>query len=104
MEQLFVPKSPLGRSVAENRSTILEVAARLHAHNVRVFGSVMRGDDGPTSDVDFLVDFDESAKPLDVLKLESDLERALGVRVDVGTPSSLRSLLRDEVLAEAAAF
>ncbi len=101
MNGRFVPRSQLGSRLAERRSAVLAAAARRHAFNVRVFGSVVRGQDGPDSDVDLLVDLDPVATPLDLLDLGCDLEEELGVRVDVGTPSSLRPFLRSDVLAEA---
>lgn len=104
MERRFVARSPLGERIAESRSAILAVAARRHASNVRVFGSVARGEDSPSSDIDLLVDLDPSANPLDLLDLGCDLEDELGVKVDVGTPASLRPFLRDEILAEAIAL
>lgn len=65
------------------RRQILEIAAARGAHNVRVFGSVARGDAGPESDVDFLVDFDPDRTVLDLSELILDLQDALGRRVDV---------------------
>ena len=79
-------------------------AERRHASNVRVFGSVVRGEDAPNSDIDLLVDMDPAANPLDLLDLGCELEDELGVKVDIGTASSLRPFLRDEVLAEAVAL
>lgn len=101
MAEHFVARSPLGKHLVEHREEIVEAAARRHASNVRVFGSVARGEDGPDSDVDLLVDVDEQTTPFDLLELGCDLEDALGVHVDIGAPSSLRPSLRDEVLAEA---
>ena len=101
MERRFVPRSPLGKRLVEHRAAILKAVECRHASNVRVFGSVARGEDQPGSDVDLLVDLDPVANPLDLLELGCDLEDELGVKVDVGTPSSLRSFLRDKVLAEA---
>lgn len=83
------------------REEILALAARRRATNVRVFGSVVRGSDGPNSDIDLLVDLAPDARPLDLIELECDIEDLLGVKVDVGTAASLRPFLRDEVLAEA---
>lgn len=100
----FVARSPLGERLAERRAAVLAAAQRRHASNVRVFGSVARGVDGPSSDVDLLVDLDPEANPLDLLDLGCDLEDQLGVRVDIGTPASLRPFLRDDVLAEAVAL
>jgi len=104
MDGRFVPRSPLGRRLAENREQILALAARRHASNVRVFGSLARGEDQPDSDVDLLVDTDDSATAFDLLELACDLEDTLAVHVDVGTPASLRPFMRDEVLAEAIAL
>lgn len=97
----FVARSTLGERLVARRSAVLALAARRHASNVRVFGSVARGSDCPGSDIDLLVDLSPEARPLDIIGLECDLEDELGVKVDVGTPASLRPFLRDEVLAEA---
>jgi hypothetical protein len=104
MEQMFRATSPLGKLVEAHRDALLAISAKHHARNVRVFGSVVRGDDSPQSDVDFLVDFDEDAHPLDILALGCALEDELGVKVDVCTPLGLRQFVRDEVFAEAAAL
>jgi hypothetical protein len=93
----------LGDRLFERRDAVLAAAARWHASNVRVFGSVARGEDTDGSEIDLLVDFDSEARPIDLLELGCDLEDELGVKVVVGTPASLRALLRDEVLAEAVA-
>ena len=77
------------------------IAARHYATKLSIFGSVARGDDGPDSDIDFLVEFAPGTRPLKVLALEADLEEVLGVKVDVGTPKSLKPAIRDSVLAEA---
>ena len=53
------------------------------------------------SDIDFLVELEPDARPFEILSIGVELEEALGVKVDVGTPASLRARLRDEVLAEA---
>jgi predicted nucleotidyltransferase len=71
---------------------------------VRVFGSVARGEDNDASDIDLLVDLEPEARPLDLLELGCDLEDELGVKVEIGTPESLRPFLRAEVLAEAVAL
>ena len=93
--------SRLGALVLEHRDALLAISARHHAKNVRIFGSVVRGEDSSSSDVDFLVEFEEDAHPLDILALGCDLEEELGVKVDVCTPNGLRSVVRDEVFAEA---
>ena len=101
VEGTFVATSPLGRLVLAHREAVLAISARYHASNVRVFGSVVRGTETPESDIDFLVDFDENAHPLDILALGCNLEEELGVKVDVCTPRGLRSFVKDEIFAEA---
>jgi uncharacterized protein len=95
-----------GPSMAELtrlRAQILAAAARHGATNVRVFGSVARGDADTTSDVDFLVDFEPGRSLLDLAGLLVDLEDLLGHRVDVVTEPGLKSRIRQRVLAEAVA-
>ena len=83
------------------RDEINEIAARHQVLTVAIFGSVARGEGGPHSDIDFLVEFAPGTRALEVLALESDLEEALGVKVEVGTPQLLKPSIRDRVLAEA---
>lgn len=85
----------------QQRSAILEIAGRHGAHNVRVFGSAVRGDDHHASDVDFLVEFDQRRSLLDQVGLKLDLEDLLDREVDVVTDKSLHPLMRKQVLAEA---
>ena len=101
MEGTFVATSPLGRLILAHREAVLAISARYHARNVRLFGSVVRGTETPESDIDFLVDFDENAHPLDFLALGCDLEEELGVKVDVCTPRGLRPFVKEEIFAEA---
>jgi predicted nucleotidyltransferase len=83
------------------RGEILAAAARHGATNVRVFGSVARGDAGTASDVDFLVDFEPGRSLLDLAGLLVDLEDLLGIPVDVVTEPGLKARIRQRVLAEA---
>jgi len=83
------------------RDEILRVAARHGAHHVRVFGSVVRGEAGEDSDVDFLVRLDADRSLIDHVALMQDLEDLFGCRVDVVTERALHRLIRDCVLAEA---
>jgi uncharacterized protein len=87
--------------VEARRDEIKAIVARHHGRSVAVFGSVARGDERPCSDIDFLVELSPNARPFEILALGAELEEALGVKVDVGTPESLRERLRGEVLAEA---
>lgn len=83
------------------RKEILDLAERHGAHNVRVFGSAVRGEAGPDSDVDFLIDMDEQRSLLDLVALWQDLQDALGRPVDLVTERSLHWYIRDRVLREA---
>ena len=77
------------------------IVTRHHGFSVAIFGSVARGEERPDSDIDFLVELAPHTRPIEILSIGVELEEALGVKVDVGTPTSLREALRDEVLAEA---
>jgi predicted nucleotidyltransferase len=83
------------------RDEILRVASRHGAYNVRVFGSVARGDARPDSDVDFLVDVGPKRTAFFPGGLIADLEELLGRRVEVVTLGGLYAYLRDRVLREA---
>jgi hypothetical protein len=83
------------------RDDINRIVAAHGARNVRVFGSVGRGESGDSSDLDLLVDMAEGRSLLDFVALGADLEEALGVPCDVVTEESLSPYLRDRVLAEA---
>jgi uncharacterized protein len=83
------------------RGDILRLAAKHGAHNVRVFGSVVRGEDTPDSDVDFLVTMEPERSLFDMGGLLADLQDLLGRRVDVVTENGLHSYIRDRVLNEA---
>ena len=101
MEPRFTSTSPLGQLLLEHRDAVLAISARNHARNVRLFGSVVRGGDSTSSDVDFLVEFDDEANPLDILALGCELEEELGVKVDVCTARGLRPFVKEEIVAQA---
>jgi predicted nucleotidyltransferase len=90
---------PLGE-----REEINRIAATHGARNVRVFGSVRRGESNRSSDLDLLVDMSEGRSLLDLVALGDELEEALGVAVDVVTEKSLSPYIRDRILAEAVAL
>lgn len=83
------------------RPEILRAAKAHGAGNVRVFGSVARGDASASSDVDLLVDLEPGRSLLDHAALVLELEALLGRRVDVAVARGLRSRIRDRVLKEA---
>jgi predicted nucleotidyltransferase len=96
-----VETKPLRELVDAHRDEIRRIAARHHGRSIAIFGSVARGDETPTSDIDFLVQLEPGTRPFEILALGADLEQALGVKVDVGTPEMLRERLAVQVLAEA---
>jgi predicted nucleotidyltransferase len=83
------------------REEILEVCARYGARQVRVFGSVARGEADEQSDIDFLVELEPGRALLDLGGLQYDLEQLLGRRVDVVTERGLKPRIRERVLREA---
>jgi hypothetical protein len=82
--------SPLRGLVAARREQVMAVAARHHANRVRLFGSVARGDDGPNSDIDLLVDFDLDSSLFDLMQMTRELEELLGHSVDVVSVGGLK--------------
>ncbi len=85
----------------EKRAEILRVASRHGASDVRVFGSVARGDADRESDIDFLVELETGRSLLDLGGLQMELESLLGRRVDVVTVRGLKARIRERVLREA---
>ena len=86
--------------LGSRRDEILGIAARHGARNIRVFGSVARGEDHPSSDLDLLVDMEADRSLLDLVALQQDLEALLRRSVDVVTGASVPHALRDRILAD----
>ncbi len=91
----------INQLLQEKRSEILNLAARHGASNVRIFGSVARGEAKSGSDVDFLVEMEPGRSLLDRVALIQDLEDLLGRKVDVANLRGLRDIWRDRILNEA---
>lgn len=83
------------------REEILAIAARYGANNLRVFGSVARGESDDNSDLDLLVEMEEGRSLFDMGGLLMDLEDLLGCPVEIAEPDGLRERTRNRVLAEA---
>lgn len=92
---------PLDPLLTKKREEILRVAARHGAYNVRVFGSMARGEATAKSDIDFLVDMESGRSLLDLGGLLMDLRTLFDRDVDVVTENGLRIRIRDRVLREA---
>jgi predicted nucleotidyltransferase/DNA-binding XRE family transcriptional regulator len=90
-----------GSVVRLRRRELLEVARTYGARNVRVFGSLARGQAGPESDVDLLVDLEPGRTLLDLVALRREASALLGVDVDVATPETLRDAVRLEAERDA---
>jgi len=89
------------KAIRVKRKEIEEIARRHGAYNLRVFGSVARGDADQRSDLDLLVDVEKGRSLLDLGGFLSELETLLGRRVDVVTEKGLKSRIRKKVLSEA---
>lgn len=87
--------------IKDKREEILRIAEKHGAQNVRIFGSVVRGEAGEESDIDFLVSVGENRSPFFPGGLMADLEKLLGRHVDVVTEAGLHWYIREKVLQEA---
>ncbi|MFZ5883629.1 MAG: nucleotidyltransferase family protein [Chloroflexota bacterium] len=90
--------------VVSHREEILATAHKHGAYNVRVFGSVARGEARPDSDIDFLVNLEAGRSLMDLARLLRELQSLLGRDVDVVTEAGLRPRIRPRVLREARAL
>ena len=88
-------------TVKKNKNDILEVA-RVHGIlNIRIFGSIARGEDTDNSDIDLLVDLEKGRSLLDIGGASVKLQEILGRKVDIVTERGLHWYLRDKILKEA---
>lgn len=99
-----LPNTRLGRRLRQHRRALLDAVAAVGGRDLRVFGSVARGEDDPSSDVDLLVELPEHTGLFTLLELEGTLERILKVKVDLAPVSSLKPRVRAEALADAIAI
>jgi uncharacterized protein len=94
-------RTMIADELREKREEILEIAARRGARNVRIIGSVARGEEDEQSDIDLLVTFDPGTSLLQYVALIRELREFLGRRVDVADDKGLRPRVRERVLADA---
>jgi uncharacterized protein len=92
---------PLASRLVSHRSEVLQIALRYGLTNLRVFGSVARGQDTVDSDVDLLVDVGPGVGLMSLARAERDLERLLGARVDLVPVSDLKAGVAASVLGDA---
>ena len=100
-ERLRGLSGPIGRLVRQRRREVVSAARAHGVSNVRVFGSVARGQDRPGSDVDLLADIPPNLGLFGLGRLEEDLQAILGVRVEVIPGSDLKPDVRRRVELEA---
>jgi uncharacterized protein len=86
-----------------HRDAIREIALSHRVTNVRVFGSVLRGEDTEDSDLDLLVEPTNETTMMDIARIQLELARMLGVNVDVLTPRGLPEKFRNQVIRDALA-
>ncbi|WP_088317568.1 helix-turn-helix domain-containing protein [Kineosporia sp. R_H_3] len=91
---------PLGRRVEEHREALKAAAAEHGITNLRVFGSVARGDEGPSSDVDLLADFADDVGLFAVGRARAALEGLLGAEVDLVPERALKDDVRETITPE----
>jgi predicted nucleotidyltransferase len=94
----------LRAQLMELRPEILRIAAEHGARNVRLFGSVARGEDGPASDIDLLVTFDPDRSLMDHAALVEALQSLLGRPVEIASERGIKPRYRQRILAEAVAL
>ena len=91
----------VSNTIKSRREEIMKIAKKFGAINVRVFGSMARGEEGPESDLDVIVEMEKGASLLDIIAIKQDIEDLLGRKVDVVTEASISPYIREKVLGEA---
>ena len=91
----------LNKILDKNREKILRIAASYGARDLRVFGSVSRGEANLKSDIDILITLETGRSLLDIVALKQDLEDLLGCKVDVVTEDAVSPYIRDQILRDA---
>ena len=91
----------LNKTLNKNREKILRIAASYGARDLRVFGSVSRGEANTKSDIDILITLETGRSLLDIIALKEDLEDLLGCKVDVVTEDAVSPYIRDQILRDA---
>ncbi|MBC8481135.1 MAG: nucleotidyltransferase family protein [Planctomycetes bacterium] len=87
--------------ISDQKDQILAIATKYGARNIRIFGSVARGTADQSSDVDFLVDFEEDRNLFDLSGFLMDLQKLLHRKVDIVTEKGLHWYIKDDILKEA---
>jgi len=91
----------ISNNIKSKREEILDIARKYGATNLRVFGSMARGEESPKSDLDIIVEMEKGSSLLDIISIKQDIEELLGRKVDVVTEASISPYIRNNVLREA---
>lgn len=100
----FHATTPRGRKLVKHRREVIDLAAQYGFRNIRVFGSVARGEDGPESDIDLLATFPERMSLFDIGRAQVAIGDLLAEEIDLIPEDGLRPHVRGEVLREAVAL
>jgi len=86
--------------IEEIKKKIIPVLQRYQVQKASIFGSIVRGEDTPESDIDILVELNDNLSLLDFVSLKLELEEALQKRVDLVEKKTLKETIKDEILAQ----
>jgi len=87
-------------NIEEIKKKVIPILKRYHVKKAGIFGSVARGEETEESDIDILVEIDDRMSLLDFVGLKLELEDALGKRVDLGEYSTIKPVIREQILSE----
>jgi predicted nucleotidyltransferase len=96
----YYSKEGFKMTAIEIEKTLVDVLTHHNAARIAIFGSRMRGDNNPESDLDVLVSFDTVKSLLTMVAIERELSEKLGIKVDMLTEASLSPHLRDKILSQ----
>jgi predicted nucleotidyltransferase len=89
-----VAELSVSNTIKSRREDILDITTKYGAKNIRVFGSMARGEESPDSDLDIIVEMDEGSSLLDIIAIKQDIEDLLGLKVDIVTEASISPYIR----------
>ena len=91
-------------NVEEMKKKIIPILKRYHVNRAGIFGSIVRGEETKESDIDVLVEIERRMSLLDFVGLKLELEDALGRKVDLGEYSTIKPIIREQILSEEVAI
>ena len=91
-------------NVEEIKKKIIPILKRYHVNRAGIFGSIVRGEETKESDIDVLVEIERRMSLLDFVGLKLELEDALGRKVDLGEYSTIKPIIREQILSEEVAI